>query len=76
MAIFAFSFIKVAILDLNHDKGLQLQESLERQYGSGKVIFIRCDVSSKSQMKGIDQNNNFNGANMSNNLSLMSSTFF
>ncbi|RMX44093.1 hypothetical protein pdam_00002505 [Pocillopora damicornis] len=42
---------KVAILDLNHDKGLQLQESLERQYGSGKVIFIRCDVSSKSQMK-------------------------
>ena len=75
MAIFAFSFIKVAILDLNHDKGLQLQESLERQYGSGKVIFM-CDVSSKSQMKGIDQNNNFNGANMSNNLSLMSSTFF
>lgn len=42
---------KVAILDLNHAKGLQFQESLERQYGSGKVIFIRCDVTSKSQMK-------------------------
>lgn len=42
---------KVAVLDLNHAKGFQFQERLERQYGSGKVIFIRCDVTSKSQMK-------------------------
>ena len=61
-------------MDLNHAKGFQFQERLERQYGSGKVIFIRCDVTSKSQMKGINQNNtDFNGADISNKYSLTSS---
>ena len=44
--------MKVAILDVKREKGLQLLERLERQYGSGKVVFITCDVTSKSQMKG------------------------
>ncbi|KAL9974169.1 hypothetical protein ACROYT_G011180 [Oculina patagonica] len=42
---------KVAILDVKREKGLQLQARLERQYGSRQVIFITCDVTSKSQMK-------------------------
>ncbi|KAJ7374716.1 hypothetical protein OS493_005062 [Desmophyllum pertusum] len=42
---------KVAILDVKREKGLQLQERLERQYGSGRVVFIACDVTSNSQMK-------------------------
>lgn len=44
--------MKVAILDVKREKGIQLQERLERKYGSGQVIFITCDVTSKSQMKG------------------------
>lgn len=42
---------KVAILDIKKEKGLQLQERLERQYGPGRAIFSFCDVTSKSQMK-------------------------
>ena len=44
--------IKVAILDVKGEKGVQLQERLQRQYGFGQVIFITCDVASKPQMKG------------------------
>ena len=43
---------KVAILDVQREKGCQLEEKLKRHYGSGKVIFISCDVTSKFQMKG------------------------
>lgn len=42
---------KVAILDVEMKRGCQLEERLKRRYGSGKVIFISCDVTSKSQMK-------------------------
>lgn len=40
------------ILDVQREKGCQLEERLKRQYGSEKVIFITCDVTSKFQMKG------------------------
>ncbi|XP_020614868.1 15-hydroxyprostaglandin dehydrogenase [NAD(+)]-like [Orbicella faveolata] len=42
---------KVVILDVQREKGCQLEERLKRRYGSEKVIFITCDVTSKFQMK-------------------------
>lgn len=41
----------VAILDIDREKGVLLKDQLENQYGSGRVIFIPCDVTSNFQMK-------------------------
>lgn len=41
---------KVAIFDVDQEKGTQLQERLQKQYGTGEVKFITCDVTSESQM--------------------------
>jgi len=42
---------KVAIFDVDREKGLQLKDKLEKQYGKGHVTFITCDVTSNTQMK-------------------------
>lgn len=44
--------LKVAILDVDTAKGIHLKERLEKKYGPGEVMFIACDVTSSSQMKG------------------------
>ena len=43
----------MSILDINAAKGLQLTERLNKEHGSGRVMFILCDVTSKSQMEGM-----------------------
>lgn len=46
------SNVQVAIFDVDQEKGTQLQERLQKQYGTGEVTFITCDVTSESQMTG------------------------
>ncbi|XP_072027011.1 15-hydroxyprostaglandin dehydrogenase [NAD(+)]-like [Amphiura filiformis] len=41
----------VVILDVNEDNGQSTQKELEEKYGSGKVVFQKCDVTKKEQMK-------------------------
>lgn len=42
---------KVAIFDVDKEKGIELQEGLQKQYGSEQVKFIPCDVTSNTQME-------------------------
>ena len=37
---------------MDRAKGIHLKERLEKKYGPGEVMFIACDVTSSSQMKG------------------------
>ncbi|XP_072025240.1 15-hydroxyprostaglandin dehydrogenase [NAD(+)]-like [Amphiura filiformis] len=41
----------VVILDVNEDNGQSTQKEFEEKYGSGKVVFQKCDVANKEQMK-------------------------
>lgn len=55
------------MLDIQREKGCQVEERLGRRYGSGQVIFIPCDVTSKCQLKGKENNiNYFTGHNYFN----------
>lgn len=42
---------KVALLDINEDAGESFLESLKKQYGAEKVLFVKCDVESEEQLK-------------------------
>ncbi|XP_072027012.1 15-hydroxyprostaglandin dehydrogenase [NAD(+)]-like isoform X2 [Amphiura filiformis] len=41
----------VVILDVNEDNGQSTQKEFEEKYGNGKVVFQKCDVTKKEQMK-------------------------
>ena len=40
------------MLDIDGEKGFKLEDTMEKEYGQGRVLFINCDVTSNSQMKG------------------------
>ena len=40
------------MLDVDREKGFKLKDRLEKEYGTGRVLFMACDVTSNSQMKG------------------------
>lgn len=42
---------KVALLDINEVAGESFLESLKKQYGKEKVLFLKCDVESEEQIK-------------------------
>uniref|UniRef100_A0A3Q2PWW8 15-hydroxyprostaglandin dehydrogenase [NAD(+)] n=1 Tax=Fundulus heteroclitus TaxID=8078 RepID=A0A3Q2PWW8_FUNHE len=42
---------KVAMLDINVTAGASSLESLKRQYGAEKALFLKCDVESEEQIK-------------------------
>ena len=42
----------VVILDVNEANGQTTQTEFEEKYGSGRVVFQKCDVTKKDQMKG------------------------
>ncbi|XP_061595144.1 15-hydroxyprostaglandin dehydrogenase [NAD(+)] [Cololabis saira] len=46
---------KVAILDVNETAGQSLVEALNKQHGSGKTVFLKCDVESEEQIKAAFQ---------------------
>ncbi|KAM6907464.1 15-hydroxyprostaglandin dehydrogenase [NAD(+)] [Xenentodon cancila] len=46
---------KVAILDVNETAGHSLEEALNKQHGSGKTLFLKCDVESDEQIKAAFQ---------------------
>ncbi|XP_070540275.1 15-hydroxyprostaglandin dehydrogenase [NAD(+)]-like [Ptychodera flava] len=41
----------VSVIDINSEKGEETVEELNKKYGKDKVIFIDCDVGSKSQLE-------------------------
>ncbi len=42
----------VVILDVNETNGKNAQKELQDKYGIGKVVFQKCDVTQKDQVKG------------------------
>lgn len=42
----------MAILDIDEAAGKSLVESLEKQFGKEKTLFIRCNVQLDEQVKG------------------------
>ena len=41
------------ILDINETNGAETKKEFEAKFGNGKVIFHKCDVTKKDQMKGL-----------------------
>ncbi|KAK4872357.1 hypothetical protein RN001_014386 [Aquatica leii] len=41
----------VSIVDINSEHGKEVEENLNKEYGSNKVIFLEADVSQKDQLK-------------------------
>ncbi|XP_047235338.1 15-hydroxyprostaglandin dehydrogenase [NAD(+)] [Girardinichthys multiradiatus] len=46
---------KVALWDINEAAGESAAESLKKQYGAGKTLFLKCDVESEEQIKAAFQ---------------------
>ncbi|KAM9728808.1 15-hydroxyprostaglandin dehydrogenase [NAD(+)]-like [Menidia menidia] len=42
---------KVALLDVNEIAGKNLTETLNQQHGTGKALFLKCDVQSEQEIK-------------------------
>ena len=42
----------MVIVDVNENNGMETKKELEDKYGSGKILFHKCDVTQKDQMKG------------------------
>jgi hypothetical protein len=43
---------KVHFLDVLASEGLEAQKTFDKQYGSGKAVFVKCDVSKKDELRG------------------------
>ena len=46
-------FFQVNFLDINKEKGEELERTFADAYGSGKAKFFCCDVTSNSQLEGM-----------------------
>ncbi|MEQ2300247.1 hypothetical protein AMECASPLE_023347 [Ameca splendens] len=46
---------KVALWNINEAAGESAAESLKKQYGAGKTLFLKCDVESEEQIKAAFQ---------------------
>ncbi|KAG7232251.1 hypothetical protein INR49_009535 [Caranx melampygus] len=46
---------KVALLDMNEAAAESLMETLNKEYGQGRALFLKCDVESEEQMKAAFQ---------------------
>ncbi len=44
--------VQVALLDVNENVGKALKESLDKENGPDKTLFIICNVESEEQIKG------------------------
>ena len=42
----------MAIVDVDEERGKELQKTFEEQYGEGCAKFIKCDVSVERELKG------------------------
>ncbi|KAE8287634.1 15-hydroxyprostaglandin dehydrogenase [NAD(+)] [Larimichthys crocea] len=42
---------KVTLIDVNETAGKNLMETLQKEYGQGKTLFMKCDVESEEQIK-------------------------
>lgn len=42
---------KVAVIDINDERGKEVEKTLGEKYGTGSITFIRCDVSVESSLK-------------------------
>ena len=47
-----FYLIQVAIVDLNEERGAEVERIFSETYGTGCAKFIRCDVSVENELKG------------------------
>lgn len=53
MGFFFFFSIKVSLLDINIEFGKKAIRRLEDDHdASGRVLFIKCDVSNKDELEG------------------------
>jgi len=43
---------KVAVVDVNDERGNNAQKAFEETYGAESTKFIKCDVSVESELKG------------------------
>ena len=50
--IHLLSTVQVTLLDVNASAGKSLKESLDKQYGREKTLFLSCNVESDEQIKG------------------------
>jgi hypothetical protein len=39
-------------LDVSVTEGEKAQKSFDEKYGSGKAVFLKCDVSKKGELRG------------------------
>ena len=44
---------EVRFLDVLASEGVQAQKTFDKQYGSGKAVFIQCDVSKKNELRDV-----------------------
>ncbi|XP_028411097.1 15-hydroxyprostaglandin dehydrogenase [NAD(+)]-like isoform X2 [Dendronephthya gigantea] len=42
---------KVCFLDISAREGVKAQRDLDEKYGSGKAVFLQCDVSNKNELR-------------------------
>lgn len=50
--VFLVSLPQVALIDVNDSAGRSLVEVLEKEFGSGRVLFLCCNVESEEKIKG------------------------
>jgi hypothetical protein len=43
---------QVFFLDVSASEGEKAQKSFDEKYGSGKAVFLKCDVSKKNELHG------------------------
>ena len=43
---------QVCFLDVSVSEGEKAQKSFDEKYGSGKAVFLKCDVSKKDELHG------------------------
>jgi hypothetical protein len=43
---------QVCFLDVSVTEGEKAQKSFDEKYGSGKAVFLKCDVSKKGELRG------------------------
>ncbi|KAM8763834.1 15-hydroxyprostaglandin dehydrogenase [NAD(+)] isoform 2-T2 [Rhynchonycteris naso] len=44
---------KVALVDWNHEAGMQCKAALDEQFEPQKTLFIQCDVANREQLRGL-----------------------
>ena len=49
---FCWTLCQVAVIDINDERGKEVEKTLGEKYGTGSITFIGCDVSVESSLKG------------------------